>query len=144
MRTMRLESLTGVTGTCGYEAYRGRLYIVLSRNGERLTCEIQLGEMSSRCQLSGKTLDAARARWEAANVAKPERSAKAKATRREQKRRASDRKRKTKSHGVRSLMREPAEPVDDAAVLVTAAGCDLVPLIVNRERAPKLDFPEEW
>ena len=163
MRTMRLESPTGVTGTCGYEAYRGRLYLVLARNGERLTCEIPLGEMASRCQLSGKVIDGARARWEAANLdvraerpvgvaprlpievekvaikpkpaPKPQRQCAArldKEAERRSRHRAKERewarKHKTKLHGVRSLMREPAEPVEDAAVLVTAA--------------PKLDFPE--
>jgi len=124
MRTMRLESPTGVTGTCGYEPYRGRLYIVLARNGERLTCEIPLGEMASRCQLSGKTLDAARARWEAANLTKRERRHLSPAATDKEKARDRDRKRAQRK-GMRGGL---LEPVDEAAVLVTAA--------------PKLGFPE--
>jgi len=123
MRTMRLEPPTG-TGTCGYEAYRGRLYIVLVRNGERLTCEIPLGEMASLCQLSAKVLDAARARWEAANLTKPERRERSAATKEKDKLRDREHKR-AKRHGVRGA---PVEPPEEAAVLVTAA--------------PKLAHPE--
>jgi len=124
MKTMRLDSPTGTTGTCGYEAYRGRLFIVLESgcNGERLQCEIPLGEMASRCQLSGKVLDAARARWEVANIAKPESPEAA------ERRRKRDREHKrAKRHGVQGA---PVEPPEETAVLVTAAA--------------KLGFPEEW